>query len=236
MVIPQATAPAEQMLVLREEIMGSGVRPTLEEQRQGGDSMGNYGTEWAGVRTTEVAAGSARALLQEPQAGAGGWVHLHCHGGGLAMGSAKARVRWLGHLAMRSGWAVSNLDFRRAPANPYPAALEGTRASGWLVGEGCPADQIVVGGDSAGAALAETDVLTAGGALDMVRSFSIGEKDAADPHISPGPGKLAGVEVDLKLWDGVPNVHQLFPGNRPESDESIDVIADWLPSRTEAKP
>lgn len=151
----EAKALNEQLRALRDEIMGSGVRPTLEEQRRAVDSMGNYGTEPTGVKTTAVTAGSAPALLHQPESGGNGWVHLHCHGGGLAMGSAAAWSRWLGHLATKSGWAVLNLDFRRAPENPYPAGLQDTRAAfDWLVSQGYPAGHIGLGGDSAGAALA----------------------------------------------------------------------------------
>lgn len=299
MVSPQAKALNEQMIALRNQIMGSGVQPTLEEQRQGVDSMGNYGTEPTGVKTTSVTAGSAPALLHEPESGANGWVHLHCHGGGLAMGSAGAWARWLGHLAARSGWAVLNLDFRRAPENPFPAALDDTRAAfDWLVDVGYPPEKIVLGGDSAGATLAlgtaqalrdngtviagcvllspwvdftltnpsitgkaDTDVLSTPAALKMMRGFYIGDKDPSDPRISPGLGALAGlpplhievsdqeillddatlladraaaegVEVDFKLWADVPHVHQLFVGNLPESDESVDLIAAWLRKRS----
>lgn len=298
----EARALNEQMLALRKQIMGSGTRPTLEEQRQSVDSLGSFGTEPTGVKTTEVTAGSAPALLHEPESGGNGWVHLHCHGGGLAMGSAAAWSRWLGHLAAKSGWSVLNLDFRRAPENPYPAGLEDARAAfDWLVEQGHPAENIVLGGDSAGATLAlgtaqalrdagiaaagvvllspwvdftlsnptilgkaESDALNMPDALKMMREFYIGDQDPSNPSISPVFASMAGlppmhieasaeeillddalhvaerareegVEVDLKLWEVVPHVHQMFVGNLPESDESIDLIASWLRKRTGAK-
>lgn len=299
MVSAQAEALNKQMLDLRRQIMGSGARPSLEEQRQSVDMLGNYGVEPTGVTTTSVIAGSAPALLHERESGSNGWVHLHCHGGGLAMGSAAAWSRWLGQLAATSGWAVLNLDFRRAPENPFPAGLQDARAAfDWLVAQGYPASKIVLGGDSAGATLAlgtavalrdagvrpagvvalspwvdftlsnpslrskaESDALNMLDALAMMREFYIGDQDPSDPRISPAladmtglppmhieasaeeilvddavrlaeRARASGVDVDLKLWEVVPHVHQMFVGNLPEADESVELIATWLSGRS----
>ena len=51
--------------------------------------------------------------------------------------------------------AVLSVDYRVAPENPYPAALEDACAAyEWLLEMGCASDKIVVAGDSAGGGLA----------------------------------------------------------------------------------
>ena len=51
--------------------------------------------------------------------------------------------------------AVLSVDYRVAPENPYPAALEDACAAyEWLLEMGCASDKIIVAGDSAGGGLA----------------------------------------------------------------------------------
>ncbi|MFE3060454.1 alpha/beta hydrolase [Nocardia sp. NPDC059239] len=155
MVSPQAEAINERLFAYRTKLVERGWVPTLADLRRRSLSNAALATEPTGVRTTEVEAGTASALLHEPETSGVGWVYMHCHGGGLVTGAAAGWSRLLGHLAVRSGWPVLNLDYRLAPENPYPAGLEDAMAAfRWLESQGYPADQIVVGGDSAGSSLA----------------------------------------------------------------------------------
>ena len=53
------------------------------------------------------------------------------------------------------GMSVLTIDYRVAPENPYPAALEdAVSAYQWLLGQGWFAEDIIVAGDSAGGGLA----------------------------------------------------------------------------------
>jgi monoterpene epsilon-lactone hydrolase len=79
---------------------------------------------------------------------------LYLHGGGYRLGSAATFRSYASHLADAVGGRVVSVDYRLAPENPYPAALDDVVAvyTGLLaeIGPG----RLVVGGDSAGGGLA----------------------------------------------------------------------------------
>lgn len=82
-------------------------------------------------------------------------VVLYFHGGGYIIGSSRTHRGITGHLAKASGAMVIVPDYRLAPENPYPAALDDAetvyRA---LLDEGHPPASLSLAGDSAGGGLA----------------------------------------------------------------------------------
>lgn len=80
---------------------------------------------------------------------------LYFHGGGYIIGSPRTHRGITGHLARASGAMVIVPDYRLAPENPYPAALDDAetvyRA---LLDEGHPPGSLSLAGDSAGGGLA----------------------------------------------------------------------------------
>lgn len=93
-------------------------------------------------------------------------VYLHIHGGGYVMGAPE-----MGHIrnkriAKELGVMVLSVDYRLAPENPAPAALDDCYAAlAWLHEEAQALDidrtRIAVGGESAGAGLAASLALLA---------------------------------------------------------------------------
>ncbi|MGV9322008.1 alpha/beta hydrolase [Streptomyces sp. NPDC003660] len=86
-------------------------------------------------------------------------VLVYLHGGGFVLGTLDGVDEVCRAIAARSGWAVFSLEYRLAPENPYPAALDDCLdAFAWLrraaTGLGCDPHTIAVGGDSAGGNLA----------------------------------------------------------------------------------
>jgi len=83
---------------------------------------------------------------------------LYVHGGGFRMLSKDSD--WIPSLVFaRRGLAVANVNYRLAPAHPFPAALEDcARALCWLVARapalGLSLNRLVLAGESAGANLA----------------------------------------------------------------------------------
>jgi acetyl esterase len=84
---------------------------------------------------------------------------VYFHGGGFVLGSVASTDPLCRLLAAQSGLRVLSVDYRLAPEDPYPAALEDALAAFRAVaadaaGFGADPTLIAVGGDSAGANLA----------------------------------------------------------------------------------
>jgi monoterpene epsilon-lactone hydrolase len=84
-----------------------------------------------------------------------GRVIFYIHGGGFVFGSPDTHRAMAGQLARRTGACLVMPRYRLAPEAPFPAAPDDVRAA-WngLVSSGIAARDMVIGGDSAGAALA----------------------------------------------------------------------------------
>ncbi len=82
-------------------------------------------------------------------------VILYFHGGGYVFGSPHTHGAMVAHLSRHVGAAACLPTYRLAPENPFPAAIDDARlAYGALREAGYRADQIIIGGDSAGGGLA----------------------------------------------------------------------------------
>ena len=90
-------------------------------------------------------------LYQRPEAPADGPAVLYIHGGGFIFGGLDA-AHWLcSELAQDTGMIVASVEYRLAPGDPHPAALEDCYdALTWLAASGVDAQRIAVAGDSAG--------------------------------------------------------------------------------------
>lgn len=83
------------------------------------------------------------------------YVILYCHGGGYSTGSSLYARTLTTKLAASTSMDVLCFDYRLAPENPYPAALEDVmKAWNYLMLLGYGARDVIVAGDSAGGNLA----------------------------------------------------------------------------------
>lgn len=85
-----------------------------------------------------------------------GKIILQLHGGGYVGAMRNAYRMFAGlYSEVSGGMSVLTIDYRVAPENPYPAALEDAYAAYcWLLNRGWSSEQIIVAGDSAGGGLA----------------------------------------------------------------------------------
>lgn len=115
-----------------------------------------------GVSFTTVDDGGVRGIWGASPSEDSGRVVLYCHGGGYAAGTAASWRVLSGEVGRRLGLRSFSVDYRLAPEFPYPAAIDDCFAAyRWLIGQGFAAADIVVAGDSAGAALAVAVMLRA---------------------------------------------------------------------------
>jgi acetyl esterase/lipase len=111
-------------------------------------------------------------------------VLLYFHGGGFVIGSLNTHREVVQRLCRASGARCLNVDYRLAPQNRFPSAVDdATRAYRWLVAQGIEPRSIVIAGDSAGGGL--------------VIAVMVALRDAGDPL--PGAAVALSPWVDLEM-------------------------------------
>jgi len=134
--------------------------PDLVQARATFETMMAQFSPPAGTITRPVTAGGVPSLVVAPGAGHEPTV-LYLHGGGYVVGSAFGYQPHAGALAAAARTGILVPDYRLAPEHPFPAALEDAhRAYLWLREQADDPDGIVVAGDSAGAGLVLSLLLT----------------------------------------------------------------------------
>ena len=112
------------------------------------------------VRLESTTAGTTQALLLRPaDLPAGAPVLVYFHGGAFAMTYGALHIHMCQRYALAAQCLVLFVDYRLAPRNPWPAGFDDCYDSLlWVLQRaaelGVDASRIVVGGDSAGGALA----------------------------------------------------------------------------------
>ncbi len=121
-----------------QDYIGALLGNTKEVEYKEIDIDGMYG-EWVSVN---------RAHMKK-------YVILYCHGGGYSTGSSLYARTLTSKLAASTSMDVLCFDYRLAPENPYPAAIEDAmKAWNYLMLLGYGARDVIVAGDSAGGNLA----------------------------------------------------------------------------------
>ena len=132
---------------------------TVEEAREMYDKAKYVFALPEGVETAQHEIGGVPAEVVTPPArGAGTFLYLH--GGGYAIGSPVSHRHLVAALAVASRTRAVALDYRLAPENPFPAALDDALAGyRGLLDAGTAPGSIVIGGDSAGGGLTVATLL-----------------------------------------------------------------------------
>ncbi|MGN0144924.1 MAG: alpha/beta hydrolase [Clostridium sp.] len=80
---------------------------------------------------------------------------FYLHGGGYCMGSTESSLNLIGQITSASGCRVLSVDYRLAPENPFPAALDDAECAYlWLINQNIEPENIIIVGESAGGGLA----------------------------------------------------------------------------------
>lgn len=229
-------------------------------------------------------------------------VILYLHGGGYVTGSIETYRMLCGLLASHTGVKVLLSEYRLAPENPFPAALDDSlKVFRWLLMQGYSSANIIICGDSAGGGLSVATVLTlkdkneslpaavvclspwvdltlknqthiikaeaeAMLRTDVLREWALAYTDESNlthPLVSPvyadfhgfpplliqvgsneillddsillaGKAKADGVQVELKIWDGMWHVWHIFGDLIPESKKAYEEIGQFVRARLES--
>jgi len=104
------------------------------------------------TQTEQIDAMAAEWII--PEQPVEGKVLLYIHGGGFISGSCTTHRMHVAKFALGCQLKSLLFDYRLAPEHPFPAAVEDCVAAyRWLSGQGYAAQDIIVGGESAGGTL-----------------------------------------------------------------------------------
>ncbi len=123
-----------------------------------------------GVEASDADWGGVKGIATQPSGHTEGPRLVYLHGGAYCFGSARTHRALTCHLALAMDCGVFSVDYRLAPENPYPAALEDALTAYRAVASGGQAP--LLAGDSAGGGLA--------------LSAAIALRDAGEPEQPPG--------------------------------------------------
>jgi epsilon-lactone hydrolase len=150
---PLITEDRSVMAAMRTQVEPFKGTMTGPEAREAYDAIMEQTPDAPGVSYERGAVGGVRGIWCRPRTADPGSVILYLHGGAYVLGSAQAYRHLAGQIAARANAVVFVADYRRAPEDPFPAALDDARAAyRGLVESG--ARTIALVGDSAGGGLA----------------------------------------------------------------------------------
>jgi epsilon-lactone hydrolase len=196
----------------------------LADRRAAGEHAEDATSEPAGVTFASI---EKRGILATPPDCRDDVAMLYLFGGGYVLGSPASRRKTAGHLANHARCRVLDADYRLAPEQPFPAALDDARTGfDWLVDTGARPEQIVICGDSAGGGLALA--LTIALRDDGVRSGGyVGLSPWTDLTCS-GASMLdnAGVDVECSRDSLLEMARQYLAGHDPRDPLASAVFAD----------
>ncbi len=128
--------------------------PTIEDRRAGFEKLARVvgGKTPASVR--QVDTGGVAGELVSAEGASEDMAVLYLHGGGYVIGSPRTHRELARRLSAASRAQLLVSDYRLAPEDPFPAAVEdAVSAYRWLLDEGYAAERLAIAGDSAGGGL-----------------------------------------------------------------------------------
>ncbi|MDE6015598.1 MAG: alpha/beta hydrolase [Acetatifactor sp.] len=146
----------QNLMQLIRRVHGIVENADLEKHRQSQDYIGSILGNTREISFREIQIGDMYAeWVSVNRAHMKKYVILHCHGGGYSTGSSLYARTLTTKLAASTSMDVLCFDYRLAPENPYPAAVEDVMAVwNYLMLLGYGARDVIVTGDSAGGNLA----------------------------------------------------------------------------------
>lgn len=142
------------MLRLMRRQLSGWYKGSIAEQRARQEKSARYFLLPKQIRVQVISVnGVPSEWIESPGADRG--TILYLHGGAYALGSVSTHRELVARLVNSTQCSALVINYRLAPENPFPAALEDAlKAHRWLLAEGHVPSNIFIAGDSAGGGLA----------------------------------------------------------------------------------
>lgn len=128
---------------------------------------------------------------------------LYLHGGGWVIGSIESHWKMVGRIAAAAGCRALLIEYRLAPENPFPAALDDClTAYRWLLGRGYRPEKIVIAGDSAGGGLTASTMVSLRDAGESLPAAAVLLSPGVDLAIT-GESMKTRARMDPMLTEGL---------------------------------
>jgi monoterpene epsilon-lactone hydrolase len=118
---------------------------------------------------------------------------LYLHGGGYAIGSIRSHRSLASQIASASRCRALIIDYRLAPENKFPAAVEdAVKSYRWLLSQGYGPGNIVIAGDSAGGGLTAATLVSLRDAGDPLPAAAMMLSPWADLEVTGSSCRTVG--------------------------------------------
>ena len=226
MVSAEARAEIDRMIAGRRVAAANPASPpSLEQERRDWEAAARLTVLPKGARFHGVDAGGVRAEWMEMPPVNRERVLLLLHGGGYTSGSPRTHRKLAAGLSRAAFARVLTPDYRLAPEHPFPSGVkDALKAYGWLLDQGVAADDIIVGGDSAGAGLALSMLVAlrdAGAKLPRAAVLMSAWTDLT----TSSPSHLANKKLDVQVTrQGLRDAGGLYMGERDPADPMASTL------------
>ena len=138
--------------ILREKQTPADIEPPVEAMRKSMEKLAFKAADDIQTEAVTVAGRDAE-WVRAPGCQAERAI-LYLHGGGYVVGSINTHRSLAGEISRASQANVLLVDYRMAPEDPFPAAVDdGVASLQWLIEQGFNPKNLAIGGDSAGGGL-----------------------------------------------------------------------------------
>jgi acetyl esterase/lipase len=222
---------ASKALQMVIEIMRSRPQPgdvSIEEQRANMNAgSGQFPLE-PDVKCEPVDADGVPAEFVSTPESDEGRVIYYLHGGGYVFGSIVSHRELASRLARAARARVLLIDYRLAPENPFPAAVEDSVTGyRWLLSQGIKPGKVVIAGESAGGGLTAATLVALRDSGEPLPAAAVCISPWADMECC-GESMVTRADMDpLVTRDTISGMARLYVGdNDPRTPLASPIYAD----------
>jgi acetyl esterase/lipase len=202
--------------------------PTVEQMRQGFEQLATMFPLAPDVRSEAVQAGGVPAeWVRVPESRSPATI-LYLHGGGYVIGSLDTHRELVSRIVREAQASGLSVDYRLAPENPFPAAVEdATAAYRWLLAQGVEPSRIVVAGDSAGGGLTLATLLALRDAGDPLPAAGVCLSPWTDLEGTGPSARPGAVDDPLLELEGLQQMGRTYAEGRLRDPLAAPLYADY---------